>query len=207
MRLATVCTILFVSCSQLAGSQELLGDPELRAAPRTASPPLLATELINGERSWSDEKTRSALLSDLADWLSRYEGMPSSSKLPRIIYANSASISALRYRSVLKLQPAGGPPSNSIGEVTTVAIYVDDESTIYLRKEFAGRTAADLSVLIHELVHHIQSVAGLRYECPQAREREAYQAQDRWLRQFGTSLAEEFDVDPFTTLVNSLCVY
>jgi hypothetical protein len=84
---------------------------------------------------------------------------------------------------------------------------VDGERTIYLPSDFTGRTAEDLSVLVHELVHHIQNAAGLRHECPQAREKDAYLAQEQWLAQFKKSLASEFGIDPFTVLVNGLCGY
>jgi hypothetical protein len=48
---------------------------------------------------------------------------------------------------------------------------------------------------------------GGRGYCPQAREKEAYLAQDHWLAQFKKSLASEFDIDSFTVLVNGLCGY
>src|SRR5260221_11569978 len=30
-----------------------------------------------------------------------------------------------------------------------------------------GRTPAELSILVHEMVHHFQNVLGLKHECPQ----------------------------------------
>jgi len=40
-----------------------------------------------------------------------------------------------------------------------------------------------------------------------AREKLAYLAQEKWLGRFGTSLEKEFDVDMFTVLISSACMY
>src|SRR6185503_9446763 len=66
---------------------------------------------------------------------------------------------------------------------------------------WSGTTAAELSMLVHEMVHHMQNGAGLKYECPEAREELAFTAQERWLSLFGTDLDAEFGIDPFTLLV------
>jgi hypothetical protein len=57
------------------------------------------------------------------------------------------------------------------------------------------------------MVHHLQNVGGLKFVCPQAREKLAYLAQDKWLERFGLSLENEFDVDMFTVLITSACMY
>lgn len=85
------------------------------------------------------------------------------------------------------------------------AIYDDAARKIYLPDGWTGQTAADLSVLVHEMVHHLQNTGGMRYPCPQARERLAYEAQDQWLRLYGTSLETEFGIDPMTRLVRTTC--
>ena len=53
-----------------------------------------------------------------------------------------------------------------------------------------------MSVLVHEMVHHIESQGNLKYKCPQALEKLAYAAQARWLAGFGLTLESEFAVDP-----------
>ena len=60
---------------------------------------------------------------------------------------------------------------------------------------------------MHEMVHHMQNMAGLHYDCPQAREKTAYLAQERWLEQFGSDLSGEFQIDPFTVFVRSACIF
>src|SRR5258707_15291269 len=44
---------------------------------------------------------------------------------------------------------------------------------------------------VHGMVHHLQNLANLKFECPMAREKLAYLAQDKWLGRFGTSLEKE----------------
>ena len=62
-------------------------------------------------------------------------------------------------------------------------------------------------MLVHELVHHFQNVLGLKYECPQEREKLAYIAQNRWLTLFGHSLESDFHMDAFSLLVKTQCFW
>ena len=66
---------------------------------------------------------------------------------------------------------------------------------------------AEVSVLVHEVVHHLQTSAKLTYECPAARERLAYAAQEKWLGLFGRSLESDFEIDAFTLKVSTMCGY
>ena len=66
-------------------------------------------------------------------------------------------------------------------------------------------TPAEVSVLVHEMVHHLQTLARLKFACPQEREQIAFRAQQRWLGAFDTDLEREFELDPFSLLVNSNC--
>ena len=61
-------------------------------------------------------------------------------------------------------------------------------------------------MLVHEMVHHIQNRAKLKYACPEQREKLAYEAQERWLARFGPSLESEFELDPFTRLLHVNCM-
>jgi hypothetical protein len=72
---------------------------------------------------------------------------------------------------------------------------------------WTGDTPADLSILVHEVVHHLQNVGKLKFECPQEREQLAYKAQERWLGLFGRDLLHDFEIDPFTLLVSTKCMY
>ncbi len=155
------------------------------------------------ERRTVDPVTR--LVGEIAAWLSANFDLPAVEKLPRIEFASPTRINALRYRVMIN-----GKMSEDLASVSsnrqTVAIYVDDTLTIYLPLGWTGKTPAETSMLVHEMVHHIQNVAQIKHECLQAREKLAYAAQERWLRRFDLSLESEFDVDPFTILVRTLCM-
>ena len=91
------------------------------------------------------------------------------------------------------------------GEV--VAVYEDPSHTIYLSDNWTGSTPAELSVLVHEMVHHLQSVSDMRFACPAEREIVAYRAQEAWLNLFGESLESAFDIDAATLLVATVCTH
>ena len=115
-----------------------------------------------------------------------------------------------RKRCINSLLPAGwredkDPAVPAIQQREVVALY-DMTKTIFLPDAWTGTTAAEISVLVHEMVHHLQNLAGLKYDCPAAREKPAYLAQDRWLQQYGLDLDTEFQIDKFTLVVSSACM-
>jgi len=142
-----------------------------------------------------------ALLIVMMLWLSVNFDLPKVQELPRIKFVPAPGMASLRYKD--------SSSANSIvpgsADTDTLAVYRDDTNTIYLREEWKGNTPAESSILLHEMVHHMQNVGRLRFECPQQRERLAYQAQQRWLNLFETDLQKEFGLDAFTLLVKSTC--
>ena len=89
----------------------------------------------------------------------------------------------------------------------TVALYEDNNRTIYLREDWTGSTAAEISVLVHEMVHHLQNLAGEKFECAQAREKPAYAAQKKWLEMAGLDFFQEFETDPVTLMLRTVCSF
>jgi len=87
-----------------------------------------------------------------------------------------------------------------------VSLYSNESKTIFLLDGWTGKTPAELSILVHEMVHHLQNVGQLKFACPEEREELAYKAQDSWLHLFGRDLESEFQMDPFTILVKSKCL-
>ncbi len=75
---------------------------------------------------------------------------------------------------------------------------------IFLPEGWSEKTPSELS---HKMVHHIQNMAGLKFACPEEREKMAFEAQERWLALFGRTLQTEFGLDPFTLLVRTNCLY
>lgn len=143
------------------------------------------------------------LLTAVSAWIARNFDLPTADT-PAVELASPARIAALRYRGLL--------PSNSDGQPllgagrSVVAVYDSTRQVIYLPEGWTGASPAEQSVLVHEMVHHLQQRAGARFNCPEEREKLAYEAQELWLAQFGTTLEQEFDLDPFTRLVLVNCI-
>lgn len=146
-----------------------------------------------------------ALLVAITLWLTANFNLPASDALPAVVFAPQPEIVALRYKGFAGGQRMAGGAMVQPGPLEVVSVYDDMTKTIYLPERWTGRTPADLSVLVHETVHHLQNLAGLKYECPQQRERLAYRAQDQWLKLFNRNLSGEFEIDDLTLLVNTRC--
>jgi hypothetical protein len=145
-----------------------------------------------------------ALLNAVTTWLAIHFDLPRNVDLPAIRLEPGRRITTFRYTGMLSDHPRDMIDVPR-GQRETVAAYDSLTRTIFLREGWSGSTAAELSVLVHEMVHHLQNAAGLRYECPQAAEQLAYLAQDKWLNLFGRDLAQDFEIDPFTLLVTTRC--
>ena len=151
-----------------------------------------------------------ALLTAIVIWLSANYDLPETFTPPRIERVPSIEMASLRYKgllsshqrevSVIQTQEASIEKMRGI-----VAFYNDQTKTIYISDTWAGRTAAELSVLVHEMVHHLQYVAGTRYECPAEREKLAYEAQEKWLGLFGLNLESEFEINGLALLISTSC--
>jgi hypothetical protein len=154
--------------------------------------------------------SRQVLLAAIETWLSVEFDLPAVHGHPQIELVPAAKIAALRYKGMLPDPQTNFAPTDrgaTSADHDTVAVYSDAARTIYLPEGWTGSTPAELSVLVHEVIHHAQNVLGLKYECPQEREKLAYLAQDRWLGLFGRSLASDFDLDPMSLLVKTRCFY
>lgn len=72
-----------------------------------------------------------------------------------------------------------GSADSSEGSIR--GLYDDETKTIYLTKPWSPSDQRDVSVLLHEMVHHRQSE--LHWYCRQAQEWRAYQIQAQWLQE------------------------
>jgi hypothetical protein len=150
------------------------------------------------------------LLTVLVTWLSINFGLPATNELPQIESVTSARMAAVRYRGLVSdrsqnvAAEAGRSAPAEVGQ-DVYAVYDDTRRTIYLQQGWTGSSPAEVSVLVHELVHHLQNVSGQKFSCPQERERLAYDAQRAWLALFDRTLEQEFEIDPMTVLVRTHC--
>lgn len=150
-------------------------------------------------------------LNEMAQWLSANFDLPYASELPRVERVPAAELYRIRYKALLPLrsQAIGGEHSTPLPEYRreVIAVYDDAARTIYVPLTWTGATVAEQSVIVHEMVHHLQNLGGVKYECASAREKPAYLAQDQWLKARGHDLEKEFDVDLFTVVALSACMY
>jgi hypothetical protein len=146
-----------------------------------------------------------ALLTAIVVWLSTNFGLPANFESPRIRFASSAELNFPLKGSVGSEAKKQTPTAEGSSDI--VSFYSMESKTIYLADGWTGKTPAGLSILVHEMVHHLQNVGQLKFECPQAREELAYQAQDRWLHLFGHDLERDFELDGFSILVKTKCFY
>ncbi len=147
------------------------------------------------------ESRMEALLTAIVVWLSCNFPLPASVDHPRIKFVSAAEmIAPLRQNQ----QQRSGIATTEINS-EIVSLYSNESKTIYLMDGWTGNTPAELSILVHEMVHHLQNVGQLKFACAQEREELAYKAQESWLRLFGRDLERDFQMDSFTVLVKSKC--
>jgi len=152
------------------------------------------------------------LLTVIVAWLSIGFGLPANYDYPRIEFVSPERMNAVQFRGravahSVALSSEALPPARPALQRDVDALYDDSTRTIYLPEGWTGETPAEVSVLVHEMVHHLQNAAGLKYACPQAREKLAYTAQNQWLAQSGRNLIDEFKLDALTVLLRTNCMH
>ena len=150
-----------------------------------------------------------ALLAAIVTWLSINFGLVEDYELPKIRFLSTETMSLVQYPELNTEERRTMMEAESLLPVedrrSVVAAYDTRHQEILLPDGWEGRSPAEISMLVHEMVHHLQWKAGTRYACPAEREGLAYEAQDRWLAVFGTTLEREFQIDGMTLLVSTTC--
>lgn len=129
-------------------------------------------------------------------WLAANFDLPPTEHYPTVRFVSPAELAVLRYRSL----------AAASHEDDVISLYQDSTETILLRAGWDAGNVADLSALVHELAHHLQSEAQLGYMCPEAREELAFKAQEQWLGLFGSDLEKSFGLDAFSVKMKTLCL-
>lgn len=136
------------------------------------------------------------LIDAIVLWLTANFDLLKPENAPALVSVADTELVAMRY----------GPDATVVPGLV-VAVYDESAQTIYLSDGWTGRTPADLSILVHEMVHHLQSAANMPFACPGEREALAYHAQNAWLGLFGETLESAFGIDPATLLVGTVCTH
>jgi Domain of unknown function (DUF6647) len=120
--------------------------------------------------------------SALMHWVVNYLDISEHFDLPCIEYRSPGLIAVVRHK-------------NSHSKRLEMGAYDDAVNTIYLPEGWTGKTSAETSILVHQMVYHVQNLAGRTYECSWERERLAYSAQEGWLRLHRSNLWDAFAID------------
>jgi len=126
------------------------------------------------------------LVEDLHQWIDTSTDLPAEAAPATIVFVD--------------VQDVADP-----GEIATMigrsprGLYDPDTGTITLVRPWSAENPQDVSVLLHELVHHRQS--GKHYYCAAAKEHAAYNAQKDWLAERDLSL----DVNWIAVVLASSC--
>jgi Domain of unknown function (DUF6647) len=168
---------------------------------RTPDPRDELTHISENAPAHEGSARAEGLMNSIVNWLVATFDLPVIWEVPRIEFIQPALMAQLRYRGSASNQGMALDVGRDI-----VAVYDDAKRTIYLPEGWTGVTPAEQSLLVHEMVHHLQNLGNLKYECPEAREKLAFAAQQQWLELFDRTLAGEFELDPFTLLVRTSCL-
>jgi hypothetical protein len=152
-----------------------------------------------------------ALLTTIVLWVSINFGLPATYDHPKVEIVPPAKMAAVRFQGLTSDRAASvaieaGRKAQADFGHEVYALYDDRRRIIYLHEGWAGKSPRDVSLLVHEMVHHMQNAAGKKFTCPQEREKDAYKAQSEWLALFGRTLEQEFEIDGMTMLVRTNCM-
>jgi hypothetical protein len=144
-----------------------------------------------------------ASLATIATWIGNYLRISGIAELPNVEHAPASRITTIRHK---RFRSNGRPETVEVDQVSprdVIGVYDDSTRTIYLPMTWTGQSPAEMSMLVHHMVHHFQSLAGQKFDCAWERERAAYAAQERWLRLHGTNLWSAFEIDSAIFLLSS----
>lgn len=134
-----------------------------------------------------------ALIVTLIAWIAAHSDLAAAG-VPDIHYVSKLTMGGL-YRT-----------ANAKNYFRVEAFYIPGKSEIYLADSWRASDLRDRSVLVHELVHHLQAANKIRVPCPAALERQAYDLQFKWLRENGIERPYDFTgLDVLTVILASTC--
>lgn len=145
-----------------------------------------------------------AMLDAVMAWLGKEFDLPPAPTFPDFAFASEEKLVSMWIDGIKTDDLASSPTKDTAPEI--VALYDIPEKKIFLPETWSATSPVDVSVLVHEMVHHLQASAHTEFACPQEREKLAYAAQDKWLAMFGTSLEKEFEVDAFSLVFRTECM-
>ena len=136
-----------------------------------------------------------ALRLALMVWISGVTGLLVPAELPQVVYASDEQL----------CEVYTGKDCPADASTTIVALYHRVKHTMYLPDEFDVGHPYYISVLVHELTHHMQSCSDRQYPCVGAIEREAYAAGFKWLESMGLDALAVSKLDMLSLIHYTSC--
>ena len=130
-------------------------------------------------------------------WISAVTGLPPAEELPELVFNTPAELQMLHHPGAAYREGDGVPQA--------VALYDLEERIIHLTDDWEVRDPVDLSVLLHELVHHMQASADVGYDCRGAMEKVAYDAQIAFLASMDLDMFEVMEINRLFYVLLTTC--
>lgn len=159
---------------------------------RLEEPPGLRAQQLHG------------LIVAIQTWLEAQFSVPMPDVIPNVRFVSEPEIGRL-HGSEFAPHAWSMVAKSDDEERAIISVYVETTETIFLPIEWKGDSAAEISILVHEVVHHVQFHSGSSFACAAERERFAYEAQEIFLGYFATGLEQEFGLDGMTLLLLTSC--
>lgn len=138
------------------------------------------------------------LIAALMIWINAYTGLPVPAEQPLVLFVDQCEIRQIYAGS-------GAVDCEDMESMRAAALYMPERKTVYLPDTWQAGDLGDVSMLLHELVHHMQAESGQKMKdtgCTGGLvERPAYDAQEGFLRGAGLD-------DPYKAMgINKLLLF
>lgn len=141
------------------------------------------------------------LLRALMVWASAQTGLPASEELPVIRIADQCEIERIYYDDATK--------DCGDSAMRIQAIYDPRASLMHLPEGWSENNIYDVSMLVHEIVHHLQARAGITAKTVNCIgrdvEKPAYDAQIAWLEAAGLDAFETMGINGLSYHMLTIC--
>lgn len=141
-----------------------------------------------------------AVMRERMAWIAARSDYEAPDDLPAVEYFSPSELLILNYGAEMVAQSE--LPGSRTYLPPVEALYDREAHIIYLPTGYDHNDLATSSVLVHELVHHMQAAGGHRFDCPDAAESDAYALHNRWISEMRTG---EVRSDPLFVMVVAQC--
>ena len=149
------------------------------------------------------------ILVSMMIWINSITGLPIPDSLPTVTYTDGYTMKRLLYGCDLNPEkyPKECDKSNTDEEKNAIGLYDQHNKIIYLNS-YMNRydNIVQNSVVVHELVHHMQFAANIPYRCFGELEKVAYETQDAYLIENGREdMFAELNLSPLYLMMLFSC--